>query len=152
MSTAPLQPVRGSPFGGGEILEGPEQIGPKPSLTRLRSGEETIREQARKKFLRQILGFHRRMSLAQHESVKRRPIGPAQRFQCRCGVGSMTVVGAQHHAPVSGGKTARAEFRRRPVFTQGHGSIAFFSSPPVVLFPIVSPSTPPTIYGCPGVV
>src|SRR4029453_13073862 len=99
----PLNAAGAMPLSGEEMFERHKQVRTQTSLLAPDRVQISVFEQARKKFLDQILRFFSSKTVSPDKSVKRSPISATENFECSLCSGRFALR-LQHYAPVSGGE------------------------------------------------
>src|SRR4029453_6213233 len=102
----PLNATGAIPLGSEETFERHEQVRTQTSLLTPDRVQISVFEQARKKFLHQILCFFSSKAVSPDKSVKRSPISATEYFECSLCSGRFALR-LQYYAPIGGGERCR---------------------------------------------
>src|SRR5947208_1452894 len=97
----PLNTAGAMPLGGEETFERDKQVRTQTSLLAPDGVQISVFEQARKKFLNQILRFLSSKAVSPDKSVKRSPISATKYFECSLCSGRVALR-LQYQAPMRG--------------------------------------------------
>src|SRR6266496_212588 len=102
----PLNAAGAMPLGCEETFERHKQVRTQTSLLAPDHVQISVFEQARKKFLDQILGFFSSKAVSPDKTVKRSPISATEYFECSLCSGRVALR-LQYYAPMRGGECHR---------------------------------------------
>src|SRR5438874_8661515 len=102
----PLNAAGAMPLGCEETFERDKQVRTQTSLLAPDGVQISVFEQARKKFLNQILRFFSSKAVSPNKSVKRSPISATEYFECSL-CSERVALRLQYYAPMSGRKCHR---------------------------------------------